>query len=73
MAHREAEIIMPVGAVEGMTFRGEETAPWDADQREDIIRQRAGSAHVPGGKFDSDVEVTGWGCQQAALAGRYLG
>ena len=73
MAHRDAEIIMPVGAVEGMSFRGEETASWDANQGEDIIRQGAGSAHIPGWKFDRDVKVAGWSRQQAALAGRYLG
>jgi hypothetical protein len=73
MAHWNAEIIMPVGAVKGMAFSGEKTAPWNADQGKDIIRQRAGSAHVPGGKFDHDVGVPGWSCQQVALTGRHLG
>jgi len=67
MTHREAEIVMPVGAMEGVSFGCEETAPWDSHQWNDIIRQGAGSAHVPGGKFIHDVVVAGRGGQQNTL------
>ena len=73
MAHREAEIVMPVGAMEGMPFGCEETAPWDAHQWNDIIRQGAGSAHVPGGEFIHDVVVAGRSGQQNTLPGGDLG
>ena len=59
--------------MEGMTFGGEETAPWDAHQWDDIIRQGAGGAHVPGGKFIVDIEIAGWCGQQNTLPGRDVG
>src|SRR5664280_73335 len=73
MAHREAEIVVPVGAMEGVAFGCEETAPWDSHQWNDIIRQGAGSAHVPGGEFIHDVVVACRGRQQNNLPGGDLG
>ena len=72
VAHRDAEVIVPVGAVEGMAFFGEETAPGYAGQ--DIIVNAGGQvglAHVFGGHFDYDVEIAGRRVgRRAARAGK---
>ena len=73
VTHRVAKIIVPVRTMESMSFIGKETCPWNAHQGDDIVRQWAGGAHVPGGKFNHDVEVTDRGGQQSALTGRDLG
>lgn len=73
MTHRETEIVVPVGTMEGMPFISKETAPWDTHQWNDIICQGAGGAHVPGGKFIHDVVVASWGGQQNTLPGGDLG
>ena len=73
VTHREAEIVVPVGTMEGVANSGKETAPRHTHQWNDIIRQRAGGAHVPGGKFIHDDVVAGWCGQQNTLSGRDLG
>ena len=73
MAHRVAKIVVPVRTMESMAFIGKETGPRNTHQGNDIIRQGAGGAHVPGGKFNHDVEVTDRGGQQSTLTGGDLG
>ena len=69
VAHRNTEIIVPVGAMEGMALVGKETGPWHTHQRDDIICEGAGGAHIPGREFDLDVELSGRCVVQTGHAG----
>lgn len=58
----DTKIIVPVGAMEGMTFAGEETAPGDAGQ--DILVVAGGTVggtHAAGGELDHDVVTSNGG------------
>ena len=59
MAHSRAKVLMPVGAVEGVPLRGEETCPGNA--REFIIvsiREKITIAHMFCRHFIQDAEFT---------------
>ena len=59
VAHGRAEVLVPVGAVEGMSLGGEETGPGDAGQLVIIrIGKQVAIAHVLGRILFHDAEFT---------------
>src|SRR5689334_8823304 len=57
MAHRHTEVLMPVGTVEGMSLRREETGPGHARELVVVgVGEEIAVAHVLGGIFLQDAE-----------------
>ena len=72
-AHRNAEIIMPVGAMEGMSLAGEKGGPGHTGQLVSFdirsLRQVA-AAHVFGWHFNGNIEFPCWGARGNAVRPR---